>query len=95
MERELILIEGKELTLSHLDKILFPESGLHKADVLEYYVRIALYLLPHLKNRPLSLLRFPNGIKESGFWEKEAPEGKPDWVPIWSHRSESRGDKIH
>ncbi len=94
MERELIVIEGKELTLSHLDKILFPESGLHKADVLEYYVRIAPYLLPHLKNRPLSLLRFPNGIKESGFWEKEAPEGKPDWVPIWSHRSESRGDKI-
>jgi bifunctional non-homologous end joining protein LigD len=63
--------------------------------VLEYYVRIAPYLLPHLKNRPLSLLRFPNGIQETGFWEKEAPEGTPDWVPIWSHLSESRGDEIH
>ncbi|MEI6529958.1 MAG: hypothetical protein WCN99_00540 [bacterium] len=45
----MILVEGKELTLSHLDKILFPASGLHKADVLEYCVRIAPYLLPHLK----------------------------------------------
>jgi bifunctional non-homologous end joining protein LigD len=95
MERDLIRVEGKELVLSHLDKILFPQSQLHKADVLQYYIRIAPYLLPHLKNRPLSLLRFPNGIKESSFWEKEAPEGKPDWVPIWSHSSESRGDQIH
>jgi bifunctional non-homologous end joining protein LigD len=71
MERELILVKGQELTLSHLDKILFPASGLHKADVLEYYVRIAPYLLPHLINRPQSLLRFPNGIKDSVFGKRK------------------------
>src|SRR4030095_16917332 len=80
-------IEGKHLKLSTLDKVLYPAVGFTKAQVIDYYVRIAPVLLPHLKDRPLTLKRYPDGVDGMYFYEKACPKHRPDWVqtaPIWS-----------
>ena len=73
-------IEGHELTLSNLDKVLYPETGFTKRDLIDYYVTIAPVLLPHLEGRPLTLKRYPNGVDGDFFYEKNAPSHRPDWV---------------
>jgi bifunctional non-homologous end joining protein LigD len=73
-------IEGRRLTLSNLDKVLYPHTGFAKAQVLDYYTRIAPALLPHLRDRPLTLKRYPNGVEGKSFYEKNAPSHRPDWV---------------
>lgn len=79
----------KEVKLTHPDKVYFPDSGITKADVVDYYQSIASYILPHLKNRPLSLNRFPNGIENPGFYQKNAGESLPDWMDTVEIYSES------
>ena len=66
--------------ISNEDKVLFPESGLTKKDIIAFYLEIANNLLPQLKNRPLMLQRFPNGISEKGFYQKDASDYFPDWI---------------
>lgn len=81
-------IEGKHLKLSNLDKVLYPASGFTKGQVIDYCARIAPVLLPHLKNKPLTMKRYPGGVNEEFFFEKNAPQHRPDWVktaPIWSY----------
>jgi bifunctional non-homologous end joining protein LigD len=73
-------VEGRELTLSNLDKVLYPEVGFTKGQVLDYYTRIAPVLLPHLSARPLTLKRYPDGVDGKFFFEKNAPKHAPDWV---------------
>src|SRR3954471_20505831 len=73
-------VEGKQLRLSNLDKVLYPEVGFTKGQVIDYYTRMAPVLLPHLKNRPLTLKRYPNGVDEKYFYEKQSPSHRPDWV---------------
>lgn len=86
--RETIVdIEGRRLSLSNLDKVLYPEAGFTKGQVIDYYVRIAPVLLPHLVGRPLTLKRYPNGVSGMFFYEKNCPRHRPEWVgtaPIWS-----------
>jgi bifunctional non-homologous end joining protein LigD len=80
-------IAGKKLRLSNLDKIFYPQTGFTKAAVIDYYTRISPYLLPHLKGRPLTLKRYPNGVEGQYFYEKNCPSHRPNWVhtaPIWS-----------
>ncbi|MCU1271304.1 MAG: primase-like protein [Acidobacteriaceae bacterium] len=80
-------IEGKQLKLTNLDKVLYPAAGFTKGQVIDYYARIAPVLVPHLKNKPLTLKRYPNGVNEPPFFEKNATKHRPDWVktaPIWS-----------
>jgi bifunctional non-homologous end joining protein LigD len=80
-------IQGKHLKLSNLDKVLYPKVGFTKAQVIDYYIRIAPVLLPHLKNRPLTMKRYPDGVDGMYFYEKACPKHRPDWVttaPIWS-----------
>src|ERR1700730_14686569 len=80
-------IEGKSLTLTNLDKVLYPASGFTKGQVVDYYARIAPAMLPHLEGRPLTLKRYPNGVDGQFFFEKNATQHRPDWVktaPIWS-----------
>jgi bifunctional non-homologous end joining protein LigD len=80
-------IQGKHLKLSNLDKVLYPEVGFTKGQLIDYYARIAPVLLPHLKDRPLTLKRYPNGVTGMHFYEKNCPEHRPDFVqvaPIWS-----------
>jgi bifunctional non-homologous end joining protein LigD len=73
-------VEGRALRLSNLDKVLYPETGFTKAQVIDYYTRVAPVLLPHLEGRPLTLKRYPNGVEGKYFYEKECPSHRPDWV---------------
>jgi bifunctional non-homologous end joining protein LigD len=73
-------VDGRTLALSNLDKVLYPESGTAKAEVVDYYTRIAPVLLPHLANRPLTRKRWPDGVAAASFFEKNAPRGTPRWV---------------
>ncbi len=73
-------IGGRELTVSNLDKVLFPHSGFTKGQLIDYYVRIAEVMLPHLRNRPLTMKRFPDGVDAKFFFEKHIPSHAPDWV---------------
>ena len=82
-----IEIQGRQLKLSNLEKVLYPAAGFTKQQIIDYYVRIAPAMLPHLKERPLTRKRYPNGVDEEFFYEKNAPQHRPDWVktvPIWS-----------
>jgi bifunctional non-homologous end joining protein LigD len=83
----IIEVEGRELKLSNLDKVLYPNVGFTKAQLIDYYVRIAPVLLPHLKGRPLTMKRYPEGVEGQFFYEKNCPTHRPDWVttvPVWS-----------
>jgi bifunctional non-homologous end joining protein LigD len=73
-------VDGRHLQLSNLDKVLYPATGFTKGEVLDYYTRIAPVLLPHLADRPLTVKRYPNGVDEQFFFEKNAARGTPDWV---------------
>jgi bifunctional non-homologous end joining protein LigD len=75
-----VKVGGKTLRLSNLDKVLYPEAGFTKGQVIDYYSRIAPVLLPHLKNHPLTLKRYPNGVDDKFFYEKQSPSHRPDWV---------------
>jgi bifunctional non-homologous end joining protein LigD len=81
-----LVIQGRALKLSNLNTVLYPKAGFTKADVVDYYARIAPVLLPHLKDRPLTLKRYPDGVDGMFFYEKRCPSHRPDWVqtaPIW------------
>ena len=80
-------VDGRKLSLSNLEKVLYPAAGFTKGQVIDYYVRIAPVLLPHLEGRPLTLKRYPEGVNQEYFYEKNAPSHRPEWVkvaPIWS-----------
>jgi bifunctional non-homologous end joining protein LigD len=80
-------IDGKHLKLSNLDKVLYPAAGFTKGQVIDYYVRVAPVLVPHIAGHPLTLKRYPEGVDHPFFFEKNAPKHRPDWVktaPIWS-----------
>ena len=79
-ERVRVHVAGRELELSNLDKVLYPEVGFTKGEVIDYYVRVAEVILPHLRGRPLTRIRYPNGVNAASFFEKNAPAGTPDWV---------------
>ncbi|MGP3979708.1 non-homologous end-joining DNA ligase [Streptomyces sp. KR80] len=72
-------VEGRRLALSNLDKVLYP-TGFTKAEMLHYYARCATAILPHLRDRPLSFLRYPDGAEGEHFFAKNLPLGTPDWV---------------
>ena len=75
-----VTVEGRRLRLSNLDKVLYPEVGFSKGEVIDYYTRVAPVLLPHLAGRALTVKRYPNGVDSQFFFEKNAPRGTPDWV---------------
>src|SRR2546427_11892319 len=80
-------IQGKHLKLTNLEKVLYPAAGFTKGQVIDYYARIAPVLVPHLAGRPLTLKRYPNGVDQQFFFEKNATIHRPPWVktaPIWS-----------
>jgi bifunctional non-homologous end joining protein LigD len=73
-------VDGRRLQLSNLHKVLYPETGFTKAEVIDYYARIAPVLLPHVENRPVSFKRYPDGVEGEGFFAKNAPSHTPEWV---------------
>lgn len=80
MSRKVIDLAGKRLSLSNLEKDLYPSYGFTKAHILEYYRRIAKFILPHLKDRALTLKRYPEGVEKDFFFEKRCPSYRPEWV---------------
>jgi bifunctional non-homologous end joining protein LigD len=79
-EKVTVQVGGRQLTLSNLDKVLYPEVGFTKGEVIDYYSRIAPMLLPHVQDRPLTFKRYPEGVEGQFFFAKNAPSHTPDWV---------------
>jgi bifunctional non-homologous end joining protein LigD len=79
-EKVAVQVDGRQLTLSNLDKVLYPEVGFTKGEVIDYYSRIAPMLLPHVQDRPLTFKRYPEGVEGQFFFAKNAPSHTPDWV---------------
>lgn len=82
-----LTVAGRKLAVSNLDKVLWPKTGFTKGEMINYYIQIAPVLLPHLKNRPLTMKRYPNGVEDQFFYEKNCPTHRPDWVKtatVWS-----------
>jgi bifunctional non-homologous end joining protein LigD len=79
-EKTTISIDGRELVLSNLNKVFYPAKGFTKAQVIDYYSRIAPAVLPHLRGRPVTLKRFPDGVEGKFFYQKECPVHRPDWL---------------
>jgi bifunctional non-homologous end joining protein LigD len=79
-DRITVDVDGRQLTLSNLDKVLYPDDGFTKGEVIDYYTRVAPVLLPHLADRPLTVKRYPNGVDAAFFYEKNAARGTPDWI---------------
>jgi bifunctional non-homologous end joining protein LigD len=83
-------VDGRKLRLSNLDKVLYPKPGFTKGQVIDYYARVAPALLPHLRDRPLTMKRYPDGVEGQFFYEKQCPSHRPDWVEtasIWSRHN--------
>jgi bifunctional non-homologous end joining protein LigD len=80
VSRQRVRVEGRQLSVSNLDKVLFPEVSFTKAHVIDYYVRIAPVLLPHLSGRPVTFTRWPDGVEGQAFFEKNSARHAPDWV---------------
>ena len=78
--RVAVEVEGRQLSLSNLDKVLYPEVGFTKGQVIDYYSRIAPFLLPHLRDRPLTMKRYPDGVEGEFFYEKRIPSHAPEWI---------------
>ena len=82
-----LVVEGRALAVSNLDKVLWPKAGFTKGEMIHYYIQIAPALLPHLKDRPLTMKRYPDGVEGEFFYEKNCPGHRPKWVKtakVWS-----------
>jgi hypothetical protein len=77
---EQLTVEGRQVPVSNLEKVLYPESGFTKAQVIDYYIRVSKYLLPHFRSRPVTLKRYPDGVRGEFFYEKDAPAFAPEWI---------------
>src|SRR3982750_1582487 len=87
-EKAQLVVDGKKLAVSNLNKVLYPKAGFTKGQLIDYYIRIAPVLLPHLRDRPLTMKRYPNGVEQEFFYEKNCPSHRPGWVKtakVWSH----------
>ena len=89
-----IEVAGKKIMVSNLEKVLYPAAGFTKGQVIDYYIRIAPVLLPHLKNRPITLKRYPDGVDGFFFYEKQCPSHRPDWVKTTEVPSQREEGKI-
>jgi bifunctional non-homologous end joining protein LigD len=94
-KKNILKVDGRELELTNLDKVMYPKAGFTKGQVIDYYTRIAPYILPHLKDRPVTLKRYPDGVSSEHFYEKNAPSFTPAWVNRFPVSSETRGKTIN
>ena len=87
-------VEDRELTLSNLDKVLFPESGFTKGQLIDYYANVAPVMLPHIQDRPLTMKRYPDGVDAKFFYEKHVPNHAPDWVRTVRVPTGDKGEEV-
>ena len=86
-----LTVEDRKIQVSNLDKVLYPKAGFTKGQVIDYYIRVAPALLPHLKDRPLTMKRYPDGVEGEFFYEKNCPSHRPKWVQtaqVWSESND-------
>jgi bifunctional non-homologous end joining protein LigD len=89
-----LTVAGRTLQVSNLDKVLYPQTGFTKGQVIDYYIHVSRALLPHLKNRPITLKRYPEGVGGFFFYEKQCPPHRPGWIKTTAVPSERRGRPI-
>jgi bifunctional non-homologous end joining protein LigD len=88
-------IAGRQLSIRHLDRVIYPEAAITKKDLLEYYAQVADVMLPHLRERLLHMHRYPEGVTGPRFWQKACPDHHPDWIPtapVWSEEKRATID---
>jgi bifunctional non-homologous end joining protein LigD len=86
-----LIVEDRKIQVSNLDKVLYPKVGFTKGQVIDYYIRVAPVLLAHLRDRPLTMKRYPNGVEGEFFYEKNCPSHRPKWVKtakVWSESND-------
>jgi len=96
-EKVAVTVDGRTLTLTNLAKVLYPDDGFTKAEVLDYYQRVAPVLLPHIADRPVTLKRYPEGVDGEAFFQKHVTEHRPDWIQtatVSSASSRARGTMV-
>lgn len=91
MADQVVEVDGHPLKVSNLDKVLYPEVGFTKGEVIDYYVRVAPTMLPHVGDRGLTLRRYPNGVEETSFFEKRCASHRPDWVGTFDGPGDRNG----
>jgi bifunctional non-homologous end joining protein LigD len=84
-------VAGHQLKVSNLDKVLYPDAGFTKAEVIDYYVRVAPVMVPHVGDRGVTLRRYPNGVDETSFFEKRCPSHRPDWIGTFEGPGDRNG----
>ena len=89
-----VTIGKRKIELTNLEKVLYPEDGIVKAEVIEYYLKIAPTILNHVKGRALTLIRFPDGIHGEMFYQKRRPDWAPDWIEFANLGKEEKKDYI-
>jgi bifunctional non-homologous end joining protein LigD len=82
-----VSIEGRSFALSRLDKVLWPQDGYTKGELINYYVEVAPYIIPHLQGRPMVFTRYPDGIEKQSFYQKNAPQSLPQWIKTYPYYS--------
>lgn len=92
--RKKMKIDGKEFEVNNKDKVFYPDQGYTKEDVMNYYKKIAPYILPHLQKRPLTMVRYPDGIDGKKFYQKDAPDYFPEWIKTQAI-SKKEGGKVN
>jgi bifunctional non-homologous end joining protein LigD len=93
--KELSIGDLTRVRLTNLDRVMYPAVSVTKQDVITYYIRMAPRILPFLRNRPLTLHRFPGGVEGEAFYEKDAPQGAPDYVEIFTHPDKTADRDLH
>src|SRR5213082_2446098 len=73
-------VDGHEVKITRPDKVLFPDDGITKGDLIDYYQRVAKWMVPYLRERPLAMQRYPDGIEEESFFQKAVADYYPDWI---------------
>src|SRR4051795_5841944 len=87
-----VKVGKREISLSNLDKVLYPETGTTKGEAIEYYAKVAPVMVRHLAGRCITLKRFPNGVNTTGFFEKRCPKHRPSWIPTAVGPGDRDGD---
>jgi len=88
---QFVEVGGRQLKVSNLDKVLYPDTGFTKAEVIDYYVRVAPVMLPHIADRGVTLRRYPNGVDATSFFEKRCPSHRPEWIGTFAGPGDRNG----
>jgi bifunctional non-homologous end joining protein LigD len=92
IKKQTLDVDGKKVDVTNLDKVFYPKAGFTKGDVIDYYVRVSSVLLPHLKERPITLKRYPDGVEGFFFYEKKCPDHRPKWMKTTKVAKSEGGD---